>query len=236
MGGIAESILDAVADLGGPLLVLVTFLLGLGESAIGMDLVVPGEVGMVVVGAAGARGGVSPVALVAAGSAGAFAGDSVSYVIGRRLGRPLLCRWAWVGRRMEPKIAKSEQYFAERGSWTIVVARWVGALRAVVPFVAGMSHFPYRRFALWDAPAVVAWCTAVVTIGYVFGEEIAELVDRVGLAVSGVVITLLIGWWLWKRYRRSATGGGVKDRGHEASRRRGPWSRAVGRGDSGARP
>jgi membrane protein DedA with SNARE-associated domain len=203
VGDIAEQIIDAVAGLGSPLLLVAVFLLGLGESAIGLDLVVPGEVGMVVAGAAGARADISPVALIAIGSAGAFTGDSISYGIGRRFGRPFLCRWPWVARRMEKKIAKSERYFEKHGSWTVVLARWVGALRAVVPFVAGVSHFPYRRFALWNAPSVVLWCTTVVTIGYVWGEEIADVIDRAGLAISITVVTALVAWWLWKRHRRA---------------------------------
>ena len=83
-------ILDAVAGLGGWLLCLAVLGLSFGESAVLMDFVVPGEVGMVVAGAAAGRNDLSPWVLVAFGTVGAVLGDSFSYVIGRR--------WGWVGR------------------------------------------------------------------------------------------------------------------------------------------
>jgi membrane protein DedA with SNARE-associated domain len=233
VGDIADQIVEAIANLASPLLYLAVFLLGVGESAIGLDLLVPGEVGMVVAGAAGNRAGLPPAALVLFGSTGAFLGDSVSYVIGRRFGRPLLCRWEWIARRMEPKIATSERYFAEHGSWTIVLARWVGALRAVVPFVAGVSRYPYRRFALWNAPSVVVWCTVMITIGYVFGEGIVRVIDRAGVAISITVIAALVGYWLWRRHRRRTRDDGeVTDPADAATRPRDPSPRADDRADS----
>ena len=65
------------------------------------------------------------------------------------------------------------------------VARWVGALRAVVPFVAGIAKMPYRKLLLWDAPAALLWSTAVVIAGFVFGRRITEVIERIGFVVSG---------------------------------------------------
>lgn len=203
MDDVVNDLISWVADLGAGWLLLVAFVLGLAESAIGLDLVVPGEVGMVLVGAAGDRADASPPALISAGAVGGFAGDSLSYLIGRRLGRLALCRWDWVRRRMEPKVERAERYLAERGGWTITGARWVGALRAVVPFVAGMSRMPYRRFVAWDALGIVPWFVVVVSLGWFFGDTIADVVERFSLAISVTVVAGIVAWFAWRRFGRS---------------------------------
>src|SRR5215212_5439762 len=118
-------ILDAVARLGGWLLCLAVLGVSFGESAVLMDFVVPGEVGMIVAGAAAGRNHVSPWALVAFGTVGAVLGDSFSYLVGRRWGMALVRRWGWLQRRLEPRFERAHGYFERRGGRAVFVARWV---------------------------------------------------------------------------------------------------------------
>ncbi len=73
-----HDLIDGIAGLSGPILCLVTFGLSFGEAAILVDLFVPGEVGLVLVGAAGARADVSLPTLIVLAAVGASAGDSCS--------------------------------------------------------------------------------------------------------------------------------------------------------------
>jgi membrane-associated protein len=86
----------------------------------------------------------------------------------------------------------------------VFLGRWVGALRAVVPIVVGAAGMPLRRFLPWNVLASVTWATTVVSIGYVFGRHIGPSVERVGLAISAVVVTALALRW-WRRRRRAST-------------------------------
>ncbi len=202
--GVADRVLDATSSLGTPWLHLAAGGLAYGETAVFLDLIVPGEVGMVVVGAAAASGDIAlaPVVLVAA--IGATLGDSTSYALGRFAGRPLLCRWEPIRRRVAPKIEHAERQFAERGGALIFFARFVGALRAIAPLVAGIERMPFRRFLAWNVAASVCWATLTVTLGYAFGDEIASFVDRGGWVVSIVALAVIAGWWLWRRRRAGA--------------------------------
>lgn len=209
-------ILDAVAGLGGWLLCTAVFGVAFGESAVLLDLVVPGEVGMVVGGAAAARTSVSPWVLVLVGSIGAVLGDSLSYLVGRRWGMSLVRRWGWLRRRIEPRFHRAHAYFERRGGWAVFAARWVGALRAVVPVVAGTSEMSYRRFLSWDAAAAVLWVTTTVWLGATLGDDIAEVVDRIGtgisLAVVGVIVLVVVlrsrGVRPWRRRPAPVPGSG----------------------------
>ena len=187
-----SSVLDAVGRLGGWLFCLAVFGVAFGEIAVLMDFVIPGEVGMVVAGAAAERNDVSPWLLVVIASIGSVLGDSFSYLVGRRWGKALVCRFGWLRRRIEPRFDRAHLYFERRGGRAVFAARWVGALRAVVPAVAGTSQMPYRRFLLWDATTAVLWVTTMIWLGAAFGDDIANVVDRIGTGISLVVVAGIV--------------------------------------------
>jgi membrane-associated protein len=191
-------LIDWAAGAGG-FLYVITLALAAGESAFLFDLVVPGEVGMVLAGAAGATAGLSLPWLIVAAAVGSVLGDSFGYFVGRRWGRSLVERWAFTRRVLEPKLATAERYFERRGGVAVFVARWVGALRAVVPVVAGTSKMPYHRFLAWSATAAVMWSTVIVSLGWRFGDDMAEVVDKVGVGISLVVVAAIAIWWLRRR-------------------------------------
>jgi membrane-associated protein len=198
----AETILDAVADLGGPLLYLITFLLAFGETAAFLDFIVPGEVGLVVAGAAAEYGGEPLVVMILVGAAGATLGDSVSYWLGNRFGVQLVERWDFTRRRLLPKVERAQVYFERRGGAAVFFGRFVGALRAVVPLVAGTAEMRFRRFLVWNVAASLCWAGAVVSLGYFFGRSIAKGIDRLGFWISIVVVALLAAWLGIRRLRR----------------------------------
>jgi membrane-associated protein len=186
-----RDLIESAGRLGALALAAIAFGLGFGESAIALDLVVPGEAGMVFIGAA-AHGNAPLPIVIAAGAVGAVTGDSFGYFLGRRWGTSVLYRWTWLRQRTEPSIERSRAYFAQRGGGAVFLARWVGALRAVMPVVAGISKMPFRRFLAWDVPAAILWTSAVISVGFYFGDSIADVIDRIGLVVSLVVVALLV--------------------------------------------
>jgi membrane-associated protein len=197
-----RDLIESAGRLGVFALAAIAFGLGFGESAIAFDLVVPGEAGMVFIGAAARDGDVPLPVVIAAGAVGAVAGDTFGYLVGRRWGTTVLYHWSWVRRRVEPSIERSRVYFTRRGGLAVFTARWVGALRAVMPAVAGVSEMPFPRFLAWDVPAAILWTSVVVSAGYYFGDAVAGVVDRIGLVVSLVVVALLVtAFVVWRRTR-----------------------------------
>ena len=195
-------IIDLVGGLGFLGLVLAAGGLAFSETAIGLDLLVPGEAGMLVAGAAAAQREYPLVAVAAGAAIGATLGDTVSYLIGRRWGLTILERWRWT-RRLVPKAKEAEGWFERRGGAAVLVGRWVGALRAIVPVVAGTAKMPFPRFLAWNVVASITWAGTAVTLGYVFGTSLAEAVDRAGIWVYLGVIVVGAGVWFIRRQVRS---------------------------------
>lgn len=199
-----RGLIDAVAGLDSPVLVVVVAALAFAETAFLLDLVVPGEVGMVIAGAAGAQADVPLAALVAGAAIGATLGDTVSFLLGRRFGTGLGRRWAWTRRRVAPGLDRAHEYFERHGGRAVFVGRWVGAMRAVVPLVAGSARMRFRRFFPWNVAASLSWGAAVVGAGYLLGADVAGFVDRLGRVVSGVALVALALWWLRRRRMHQA--------------------------------
>jgi len=201
---IADRVLDAVARLGTPWLHLAGAGLAFGETAIFLDLLVPGEVGMVIVGAAAERRGIPLVPLIAVVALGAMAGDATSYAIGRFAGRPLLCRWDWVRRHTEPSMRRAERVIERWGGQAIFAARFVGMLRAIAPVVAGIERMRFRRFLAWNAGASVVWAALTVSLGYAFGSRIASAIDRAGWVVTLGIAVAVVGFFLARKLLSSS--------------------------------
>ncbi len=195
-------LLERVAELPELLLLALTLLLAFGESAFLLDLLVPGEVGLVFLAAALAEQDSSLPLAIALAALGCVLGDLTGYLIGRRFGLAVVRKWEPVRRRLEPQVDKAQAYFQRRGGMVVFLARFVGAFRAVVPIVAGTAKMPLGRFMAWDVPAAVIWSSVVMTLGYVVGRPAADWLDRGGWIVSVVVLALLGGWWLARRWRR----------------------------------
>ena len=136
---------------------------------------------------------------------GATLGDCVSDAIGRRWGLRVLQRFEVTRRRLVPAVRAPEPFFARWGGLAVFLGRWVGALRAVVPLVAGTAKMPFTRFLVWNVAASITWSAAVVGAGYAFGMPAARAVDRAGLWVYAGVAVVVLGVWLFRRSRRAVT-------------------------------
>lgn len=201
----------------GEALYLLGFGLALGESALLLDLVVPGETGMVLVGAAGSRARLSLPLLILVSAVGAVAGDSIGFVMGRRWGAEVANRWSFTQRHLAPRLEQAESYVERHGGSSVFLARWVGALRAVVPVVAGASRMPYRSFVAWSAASSVLWTAVMISAGWYLGDAVAGAVDRFGWAISVIAIGGLVAWSVWHRRRRSSAADSRTDTPHGAT-------------------
>jgi undecaprenyl-diphosphatase len=202
-----DGFLDDLAGIDTIWLAVIAFFLPFGETVAFLDFLVPGEVGMVLVGVAARTPGRVAVAITF-GMLGAFCGDSVSWYIGHRWGTAVLSKWPWLWHRMEPQLAHATAHFERHGGKSIFAARFVGALRAIAPLVAGTAGLSYRRFAPWNAAASVCWVSLIVILGAVFGSNIESIVDRLATIISIVGVSVVVAWFVQRRrhHRVDSTG------------------------------
>jgi membrane protein DedA with SNARE-associated domain len=154
-----SGLLDSLLNLHGLVVYLIVAAVVFAEDALFVGFVVPGETAAVLGGVAASRGNVSLPVLIVVVVVAAVVGDSVGYEIGARYGTRLLS--VRVVRRQQGRIDTARELLARRGGPAVFLGRFVAYLCAVMPFLAGFSGLPYRRFLAYNAAGGVAWGTGV---------------------------------------------------------------------------
>jgi membrane-associated protein len=124
----------------------------------------------------------------------AVAGPHVGYYLGAKLGHRIL-------ERRESRffnasmVTRTEVFFEKYGPRSLVLARFIPVLRALVPMSAGIARMPLRTFALWNAVGGVLWTVSITLLGAALGNVAwirnnIDLVAVVIVAVSGIPIVL----------------------------------------------
>ncbi|MDD4914292.1 MAG: DedA family protein [Methylococcales bacterium] len=124
----------------------------------------------------------------------AVLGDTVNYLIGRKLGRRAYAI-SWINHQY---LDKAEAFYEKYGAKTIVLARFVPIIRTFAPFVAGIGRMPYAYFITYNLIGGAAWVLICTLAGYFFGaiplvRKNFELVVLAIILIS--ILPILIEFW-----------------------------------------
>lgn len=190
-----STVINGIASLPPWLVLVLVFLLPAVEAALFVGLFVPGETAVLIGGVVAHAGGLPLWAVIVAAVAGAAVGDQVGFHIGRRYGRSLLER---LPRRMRKPddVDRALSLIRRRGAMAVVLGRWVAALRAFVPGLAGMCGMPQGAFTVANLAGGSLWAATVAIAGYGAGASYRVLERQLGvgseIVLAVVVIAVLI--------------------------------------------
>lgn len=149
-----------------------------------------------------ARGDGSAVGAWAATMAGNLGGALLMYLLGRRLGAP------WLARRLpalggEAAAARVRQEYARHGVWALAVSRFIPAVRAVVPPLAGALGIGLGRAVIAMSLASALWYGLVTWFAFTLGANADVLLEMIGrsqrtlglIAVAIAGVALLVFWY-----------------------------------------
>ena len=151
--------------------------------------VIPSETAVITLGVATAGSADPRIALlVLCSAAGAFVGDNLCYLLGRRFG-------PWIERRFfRSEKGKRRRDWAERsleryGMPLIIVCRFIPGGRTAVMLSCGIVRYDRRRFVIATAAAGLIWASYSFFIGRLGGKAFedkpwAGLLLALGLAVT----------------------------------------------------
>jgi membrane protein DedA with SNARE-associated domain len=198
---LAGALSDVTRSLGGWIYVAVAALVFLETTAL-VGFVIHGELALLLGGVAAERGDASLLAMIALVCAAAVAGDVVSLLLGRRLGRPFVeLHGARVG--LGPaRLARVDAFFERHGGKALFLGRFTGFLRATMPFVAGSSGLAPRRLLPYSVASALVWTVTFTVLGYAFSESFTsagETATRVGLLGILLAITAFTVRSRWRR-------------------------------------
>jgi MYXO-CTERM domain-containing protein len=173
-------------------------------SAAGLGIPISEDLTLLLAGALASRGVTSYWPTLVAGYCGVLLGDVLIHHWGKRMG-PAAYSQKWVQKVLSAeRQEKLRQHFARHGFLTIVVGRHTPVLRAPVFFLAGASRVPLWKFALADAISAAITVPIVVTLGYLFAENLDVIRQKIHDAqwvIAGVLVVGLVAYLLWRRRR-----------------------------------
>jgi membrane protein DedA with SNARE-associated domain len=199
-----EHILRKTGSTLGPWTYLLVGALAFLETGAFIGLVAPGETAVLLGGFVAGQGKINVFVMIAIVWAAAVAGDLASYELGRHLGREFLVKHGPKVKITEDRLERVEAFFARHGGPAILLGRFVGLVRAVLPFVAGTSRLPLRQFIPYDVVGAGLWGGSLVLLGYFFWHSFTTVTDvaKQGFLALGTVIVLVVGAvWIRRQLR-----------------------------------
>jgi membrane-associated protein len=150
----------------------------------------PSDTTVIVVGVLVIDAPIRLVVLVVVAAVGAFAGDLLGYVIGRR-SHGVLSRLTRTenGRRRYRWVLMQ---LRRHGTLLILLARYIPGGRAATMLTAGVTRYPTRKFLLTEAVATVIWAAFFAVIGFVGGESFEDHPARGLLLAFAIALGLAL--------------------------------------------
>ena len=180
--------------------------------------VLPAESAVIALGVATA-GSTDPriALLVGCAAAGAFLGDNLCYLLGRRFGPAVQRRFFATPKGLKAR-AWAERSLEKYGTQLILVCRFIPGGRTAVTLTCGLTGYPRRRFVAATAVAAVIWALYAFFIGRLGGQAFedkpwAGLLIAFGASIAISALIEAVRRLLARRRKRADAGDTARAKG-----------------------
>ena len=174
---------------------VIVFLIAFSESLAFVGLIIPGVFFMLGAGALIATGHLAFWPTVIAAVLGAIAGDGLSYWFGYHYKQQLASIWPFS--KYPQLLERGKRYFDKHGGKSVLLGRFIGPLRPIIPAIAGIAHMPMQRFVFTNVASAILWAPLVLLPGILFGLSLEMASEFAGRFTLLLILVLLAGWLLF---------------------------------------
>lgn len=178
-----ETILPAIGYLG---ILAIVF----AESGLLFGFFLPGDSLLFTAGFLASQGIFNIAVLCVICFLGAVVGDSVGYAFGHKVGKKIFTKKDSFFFHPD-HIIKAEKFYEKYGKKTIILARFMPAVRTFAPIVAGVGSMNYKTFLAYNIIGAVLWAICLPLFGFYMGSLIPD-VDKYLLPIIGVIVVISI--------------------------------------------
>ena len=112
---------------------------------------------------------------------GAVIGDNIGYLIGRKVGLPLLQKYGSRIKLTPDRLLLGRFLFRHHGSGIVFFGRFIALLRVFVALLAGANHMPWPRFMVFNALGGLLWAGGYAFGAYYLGHKVMQISGPVGI-------------------------------------------------------
>lgn len=175
-------------------LLLSIFAISFIESLALAGIIVPGVLLLFLVASVAGHLDFALSSVLMAGFLGAILGDGVSFYLGHYFKDSI--RKIWPFSRYPGTLSKGEEFFRKHGGKSVVLGRFIGPIRPVLPLIAGMLGMPQIRFAIFNSASALAWAPFYLLPGYLTGKATSWHLPSGFLTIS-LVFLFLFACFAW---------------------------------------
>ena len=163
---------------------------------------IPSEVIMPVAGVTASRGSMSLGGVIAAGTAGAMAGNLFWYVVARKVGMNRFGsfidrhgRWLTMDCY---DLERAQRTFGRFGPAIVFFGRMIPTIRSVVSIPAGLARMRVPRFLFWSTVGSAGWSAALAAAGWVLGHQFGRIEQWLGPLSTAIIVGLVV-FYVWRQ-------------------------------------
>jgi membrane protein DedA with SNARE-associated domain len=135
------------------------------------------------------------------GVLGAIVGNQIGYWVGYQAGRPFVLKWGRHVKLTPERLEWVERLFARHGGKAVFAGRFFSVSRTLEALVAGTSRMQWGTFVFYSVLGGAVWATAVVLLGYFFGQSWAATQHWSDRSPLVLVLVLLVAPGAYFAYR-----------------------------------
>jgi len=170
------------------------FIISFSESVAIIGSIIPGSITMTALGILAGSGVMRIDLTLLAATLGAIAGDGLSYFLGYVYRDRMSAIWPFS--RYPTWLAYGKEFFSQHGGKSVLIGRFIGPLRSIIPVIAGMMHMSHLRFLIANVISAIGWACLYVLPGVAIGAASSELSPESATRLFLFVMVLLAGIWI----------------------------------------
>ena len=156
------------------------------ESGIVFGFFLPGDSLLFTAGLLASQHYLNIIPLVIVAVVAAILGNNVGYWTGKKFGAPLFNnpKSFWFS---PDRIKEAHGFFERKGPQSLILARFIPAVRTFVPIVAGIGKMNYRVFFKFNAIGALLWGITMPILGYTLGKSVPNI-DKYILPIIALIV------------------------------------------------
>ena len=169
------------------------FLVAMVESLAIIGFIVPGVAIMFAIGALISQGSLDLISTVIWAAAGASTGDALSFFLGYHY-KERLYQLGWF-KRHQHLLDDGHRFFEKYGVYSVLIGRFIGPIRAIIPLVAGILGMPIKHYIPVNIVASALWAPAYLVPGLFFGSAFSIIpvtLQNEWLLIALAIVVILI--------------------------------------------
>lgn len=137
--------------------------------------------------------------------AGSCTGMTITYVIGKRFGTPLLTKYGHLFHMNPKRLEIASKWFNKHGSKMLLFSYFIPGVRHVTGYFSGVTQHRFSSFMLLAYTGALIWSATFITLGKFLGpqwDKLHDIAKKYILIGLSVVIAFLIISFIYHRFKQ----------------------------------